>query len=82
VGIKTHMGCSQEAYDVEGAGTAMRRQTTQRESRHSQTLTASEEPGPDQKYTLQARKHIAALRRARRTLPSRSAGARRTRASQ
>jgi len=26
---------------------------------------ASEEPGPGQKYTLQARKHIAVLRRAR-----------------
>jgi len=76
-GIKTHMGYNQEAYDAECAAlaraleTAARRNTTlERVTIFSGAQTAnrrmaSDEPGPGQQYELQARKHIAALWKAR-----------------
>ena len=54
-----------------GAGSASRRQTTPKrvtiftDAQAAIRRMASEEPGPGQKYALQARKHIAVLRRAR-----------------
>jgi ribonuclease HI len=77
VGIKTHMGYNQEAYDTECAAlaraleTATRREMTPErvpiftDAQAAIKRMASEEPGPGQMYVLQARKHIAALRRAR-----------------
>jgi len=76
VGIKTHMGYNQ-AYDAECAALAralesdLRRQATlERVTSFTDAQAAirrmtSEEPGPGQQHALQARKHIAALRRAR-----------------
>ena len=76
-GIKTHMGYNQEAYDAECAAlaraleAAWRRATTpERVTTFTDTQAAirrmaSDEPGPGQQYALQARKHIAALRRAK-----------------
>jgi hypothetical protein len=77
LGLKTDMGCNQKAYDAECAAlarapkTSAWRQTTP-ERGHDLTdaqaaikRMASEEPGPGQMYAIQARKHIAALRRAR-----------------
>ena len=77
VGIKTHMGYNPEAYDAECAAlsraleSASRRQTTPErvtiftDAQAAIRRMASEEPGPDQKYALQARMHIAVLRKAR-----------------
>ena len=77
VGIKTHMGYNQEAYDAECAALARALESTTRRSTVPERVTiftdaqaaikrmASEEPGPGQKYSLQARKHIATLRRSR-----------------
>jgi len=76
-GIKTHMGCNQEAYDAECAALsraleyALRRNTTPErvtiftDAQAAMTRMASDEPGLGQQYALQARKHIASLRRAR-----------------
>ena len=67
----------QEAYDVECAAlaraleSASRRQTTPErviiftDAQAAIRRMVSEEPGPSQKYALQARKHIAMLRKAR-----------------
>jgi ribonuclease HI len=77
VGIKTHMGCNQEAYDAECAALARalaeatRRPTTPErvtiftDAHAAISRMASEEPGPGQKYAIHARMHIATLRRAR-----------------
>jgi len=75
-GIKTHMGFNQEAYDTECAALARALETAAKRTpapKHVTIFTdaqaaikrmASDEPGPGQKYALEARKHIAALRRA------------------
>jgi ribonuclease HI len=77
VGIKTHMGNNQEAYDTECAAlaraleTATRRQTAPArvtiftDTQEAIRRMASEEPGPGQKYTILARKHMGIVRRAR-----------------
>ena len=77
VGIKTHMGYNQEAYDAEFAAlaraleSAARRNTTPErvaifsDAEAAIRRMASDEPGPGQQYAIQARKHIAALRQAR-----------------
>ena len=77
VGIKNHMGHNQEAYDAECAAlaraleeaakrqTAPERVTIFTDAQAAIRRMASEDPGPGQKYAIQARKHIAALRRAR-----------------
>jgi hypothetical protein len=67
--------------------TAARRQTTPErvtiftDAQAAIKRTTSEEPGPGQGYATQARKHIAALRRARPASALRSGGAQLTRAS-
>jgi ribonuclease HI len=80
VGIKTtwaRLRNNQEAYDAECAAlaraleTAARRQTTPERvtiftnAQAALRRMASEEPGPGQMRAVQARKHIATLRRAR-----------------
>jgi len=74
VGIKTHMGYNQEACDAEcaaHAGAASRRPSTPErvtdftDAQAAIRRMASEVPGPGQQYALQARMHIATLRRAR-----------------
>jgi hypothetical protein len=82
VGLKTRMGYNQEAYDAECAvlaralETATRRQTTLErvtiftDAQATVKRMSSEEPGPGQLYAIQARKHIAMLRRARGVLPN------------
>ena len=77
MGIKTHMGYNQEAYDAECAALAVALESASRRQMTPERVTiftdaqaairrmASEEPGPGQKYALQAREHIAVLRRAR-----------------
>jgi len=76
-GIKTHMGYNQEAYDAECASLARALESASRRNTTPGRVTiftdaqaairrmASDEPGPGQKYALEARKHIAELRRAR-----------------
>ena len=76
-GIKTHMGYNQEAYDAECAALARALEEVSRRNTTLERVTifsdaqaaikrmASDEPGPGQHYALQARKHIAALRRAK-----------------
>jgi len=76
-GAKVHMGNNQEAYDAECAAlahalqlAAQRNTTPERVTIFSDAQAAirrmtSDEPGPGQQYAIQARKHIAALRRAR-----------------
>ena len=71
-GIKTHMGYNQEAYAAlaRGLESASRRNSTPErvtiftDAQAAIKRMASDEPGPGQQYALQARKHIAALRRA------------------
>jgi len=75
-GIKTHMGFSQEAFDAECAALARVLETAARRDPAPNHITiftdaqaavqrmASDEPGPGQKYALEAREHIAVLRRA------------------
>jgi len=75
-GIKTHMGYNQEAFDMECAALARALETAARRSPPPNYVTiftdtkaairrmASDRPGPGQKYALEARRHIAALRRA------------------
>jgi ribonuclease HI len=77
VGIKTHMGYNQEAYDVEYAALARALETAARRQTAPERVTiftdaqaaircmASGDPGPGQMHAIQARKHIATLRRAR-----------------
>jgi len=76
-GIKTHMGYNQEAYDAECAILAralksalQRTPTPERVTIFSDAQAAirrraTDEPGPGQQYALQARNHIATLRKAR-----------------
>jgi len=76
-GIKMHLGYNQEAYDAECAALARALESASRRQTGPERVTiftdaqatirrmASEEPGPGQQYALQARMHIAALRRAR-----------------
>jgi len=75
-GIKCHMGHNQEAYDAECAALARAlesvsggyvpdRVTIFTDAQAAIRRMASEEPGFGQQYAIQARKHIAVLRRAR-----------------
>ena len=75
-GVKAHMGYNQEAYDAECAALARalesvtkghvpERVTIFTDAQAAIRRMASDEPGPGQEYAVQARKHIAALRRAR-----------------
>ena len=76
VGIKTHMGYNQEAYDAECAALARALESALRRNTVPDHITiftdaqaairrmASDEPGPGQKYALEARRHIARQRRA------------------
>jgi len=76
-GIKTHMGYNQEAYDAECAALARALEEASRRNLTPEQVTifadaqaaisrmVSDKPGPGQQYALQARKHIATLRRAR-----------------
>jgi len=76
-GIMTHMGYNREAYDAECAALARALEAAWRRPTTPERVTvftdaqaairrmASDEPGPGQQYALQARKHIAALRRAK-----------------
>jgi len=75
-GIKCHMGHNQEAYDTECAALARTLEsslggyvpgcvTILTDAQAAIRRMASEEPGPGQQYAIQARKHIAVLRRAR-----------------
>jgi len=73
VGIRTHVGYNQEAYDAECAAlaraleTASRRQTTPErvtvftDAQAAVRRMASEETGSGQMYVLRARKHISVL---------------------
>jgi hypothetical protein len=75
VGIKTHMGYNQEAYDMECAasqGHWKLRQGGRRPRRGSRSSRVRRPPSsarprknPGQMYAIQAREHIAALQRAR-----------------
>jgi len=72
-----HMGGNQEAYGAECAALAHALELAARRNTTPERITifsdaqaairrmASDEPGPGQQYAIQARKHIAALRRAR-----------------
>jgi len=74
-GIKTHMGYNQEAYDAECAALARALEKAAKSTPAPEHVTiftdtqaairrmASDEPGPGQKYVLEAREHVAALRR-------------------
>ena len=74
-GIKTHMGYNQEAYDAECAALARALEAASRRNTVPAQITifsdaqaairrmASDEPGPGQMYAIQARRHIAELRR-------------------
>jgi len=75
-GIKCHVGHNQEAYNAECAALARAlelvsggytpdRVTIFTDAQAAIRRMASEEPGPGQQYAIQARKHIAVLRRAR-----------------
>ena len=73
-GIKAHMGYNQEAYDAECAAIARALETAAKRvpaPTHVALFTdaqaairkmSTDEPGPGQKYALEARQHIAALR--------------------
>jgi len=75
-GIKTHMGFNQEAYDAECAALAcaLKRAaeiaptpshiTIFKDAQAAIRRMSMDEPGPGQKHALEARQHIAALRRA------------------
>ena len=74
-GIKTHMGYNQEAYDAECAALARALEVATRRVPTPSHVTiftdaqaaikrmSSDEPGPGEKYVLEARQHIAELRR-------------------
>ena len=74
-GIKTHMGYNQEAFDAECAALARALETAAKSDPPPDHVTiftdaqaairrmATDEPGPGQKYALEAREHIAALQR-------------------
>ena len=75
-GIKTHMGFNQEAYDAECVALAPALKTAAEITPTLSHVTiftdaqaaiqrmSMEEPGPGQKYAVEARQHIATLRRA------------------
>jgi len=75
-GIKTHMVFNQEAFNAECAALARALETAARRDPAPDHITiftnvqaairgmASDKPGPGQKYALEAREHIAVLRRA------------------
>jgi len=75
-GIKTHMGFNQEAYDAECAALARALKTAAEMAPTPSHVTiftdaqaairrmSTEELGPGQKYAVEARQHIATLRRA------------------
>jgi ribonuclease HI len=77
VGVRRHMGYNQEAFDTECAAlaraleVAARRRTTPgkvtifTDSRAAIQRMATDEPGPGQKYAIQARKWTATLQSAR-----------------
>ena len=77
MGIKGHMGSNQEAYNAECAALAHALEEASRRNTTPEQVTifsdaqaairriASDEPGPGQQCTLQARKHIATLRKSR-----------------
>jgi len=74
--IKTYMGFNQEAFDAECAALARAVKTAARRDPAPDHITiftdaqaairrmASNQPGPGQKYALEAREHIAVLQRA------------------
>jgi len=76
-GIKTHMGYNQEAFDTECAALARALESASRRNTTPERITiftdaqaaiqrmATDEPWPGQNHALQARRHIATLRRAR-----------------
>ena len=75
-GVRAHMGYNQEAYDAECAALARALESVTKgyvpeqvtiftDAQAAIRRLASDEPGPGQQYAVQARKHIAALRRAR-----------------
>jgi len=76
VGRKAHIGYNQEAYDAECAALARALAEATRRTTTPERVTiftdaqvairriASEETGPGQKYAIEARRHIATLRRA------------------
>ena len=73
-GVKTHMGYNQEAFDAECAALTRALDLARRRNPTLARVTIftdaqaaikrmiSDEPGPGQKYALEAREHIAALR--------------------
>jgi len=77
VGIKTRMGCNQEAFGTECVALARALEETSRRITIPERVTifsdaqaairrmASDEPGPGQLCALQTRKHIATLRKDR-----------------
>ena len=77
MGVGTHRGYDQEAYDLEYVALSWELEEAARRHTVPERVTiftdaqtaiqrlASEEPGPGQKYAIQARRHIAALRKAR-----------------
>jgi len=79
-GIKTHMGYNQEAYDTECAAHARALELAARRNSVPERVTifsyvqaairrmALDEPGTAAQYALQARKHVATLRRARSSI--------------
>jgi len=74
-GIKTHMGFNQEAYDAECAALARALKTAAEIAPTPSHVTiftdaqaairrmSTEEPGPGEKYAVEARQHIVTLRR-------------------
>jgi len=74
-GIKTHLGYNQEAFDAECTALARVLETASRRNTIPDRIThftdaqatiqrmASDEPGPGQKYALEASRHIASIRR-------------------
>jgi len=77
-GIKTHLGYNQKAFDAECATLARALESASRRNTVPERITiftnvqaairrmAPDEPGPGQKYALEARRHVAVLRRATR----------------
>ena len=72
-GIKTHMDYNQEAFDAECTALARVLESASRRNTTPECITiftdaqaairrmATDEPGPGQKHTLEARRHIATL---------------------
>ena len=93
VGIKAHMGYNQKAYDAECAALARGQKEAKQRQPTPEAVTiftdaqaairrmVSEEPSPGQQYAIEARQHVAALRRARPDIQIEFGGALHTRAS-